>query len=206
MSIAFLVRCVVGIAGGLFIAPIVLFCLWPRVLRSWFEGGPEGIEAVTSPTARDVIAALKELGFEALGVKVEKTPLRPPARELAFVASDRRCYASVGHRPPRAPLYYYTPLPAGGLVLTSNGTFPRIASATVAQRSYPRCGARELLEHHHEGLVSLGQRGEVVPTAAARLEATGAYYKTPEVRAVLRRVGTVWLALVVLLEWLVIHR
>jgi hypothetical protein len=206
MSIAFWVRCTIGVAGGLFVAPTVWFCLWPRVLRSWFESGPEGIEGVASPAARDLISALKELGFEALGVKVEKTPFRSPARELAFVASDRRCYASVGNRPHRPRLYYFTPFSIGGLVLTSNGAFPRIGSATVAQQSYPKCGARELLAHHHEGLASLGQRGEVVPTTAARLEATYAYYNTPEVRALLRRVGASWLAFVLLLEWLVIRR
>jgi hypothetical protein len=156
--------------------------------------------------ARGLIAALEELGFDRLGVKVEKTPLRPRLRELAFVASQRECYASVGGGPQRWSLYYYTPLPRGGLVLTSNGSFPRIESPTVVQRSYPRCGARELLEHHHEGLAALGQGGEVLPTVPARLEATYAYYRTPEVRAALRRVGLSWLGGVVLLEWLLLHR
>lgn len=62
---------------------------------------------------RDLIAALRERGFEALGVKVEKIPLRPRIRELAFVAAERRCYASVAGPPQRSRLYYYTPLPTG---------------------------------------------------------------------------------------------
>jgi len=205
MGIGLLVRCFIGVAGGFVMAPVILFCLWPRVLRSWFETGPDGLDAAAPPTARDLVAALKELRFEALGVKAEKTPLRATVRELAFVASDRRCYASVGCGRHRSHLYYYTPLPAGGLVLTSNGAFPKIGSSTVVQRSYPGCGAPELLEHHQEGLASLGQQGEVVGTAAARLTATYAYYRTPEVRSALRRVGAAWLVCLVFLGWLVIR-
>jgi hypothetical protein len=205
MSIALLVRCIVGVTVALVMLPGILFCLWPRVLRSWFETGPDGIDAAATPAARDLIAAVRELGFEALGVKAEKTPFRPPLRELAFVAAERRCYASVGGGGHRSHLYYYTPLPTGGLVLTSNGRFPKIASPTVAQRSYPGCGVRDLLEHHHKGLASLGQRGEVIPTPAARLEATYAYYNTPEVRTALRRAGAAWLVCLILVESMLIH-
>jgi hypothetical protein len=206
MSVAWLARAIIGVVIGLFMAPVILFCLWPRRLRSWFETGPDGIDAVASPKARDLIAALRDLGFEALGVKVEKTPLRPLMRELAFVSRERRCYASVGSGRRRSSLYYYTLLGTGGLVLTSNGSFQKILSGTVIQRSYPGCDARELLEHHYEGLASLGQEGEVAATTAARLSATFAYYHTPEVRAVLRRVGWSWLAGVTLFEWLLLHR
>jgi hypothetical protein len=205
VSTLLLVRWTIGAAAGLFMARSILFCLWPRVLRSWFEAGPDGLEAATPPMARDLVAAVKDLGFEALGVKAEKTPFRAAVQELAFVAADRRCYASVGLGRARVTLYYHTPLSTGGLVLTSNGSFPRIASPLVVQRSYPKCGARELLEHHHEGLASLGQQGDVVAAAPARLDATYAYYNTPEVRGALRRVGVTWLVVVILFEWLLLR-
>jgi hypothetical protein len=206
VSSLLLVRWVIGAALALFMFPRILFCLWPRALRSWFVAGPEGIDGAAPPTARELIARLKDLGFEALGVKAEKPPFRAAVRELAFVAADRRCYASLGVGRPQVTLYYYTPLATGGLVLTSNGSFPTIASPAVVQRSYPKCEARELLEHHLEGLASLGQRGEVAPTSAARLQATSAYYDTPQVRGVLRRVGVISLVGLLVLEWLVLHR
>jgi hypothetical protein len=194
---------VVGAAGILFVAPLVLFCLRPDVLRARFESGPDDMDAVAPHAAKDVIAELRRMGFRALGVKVEKTPLRPRVRELSFIAGDGRCYASVAGRGSR--LYYYTPFPAGGLVLTSNGAFPRISSTTVAQRSFPRCGVQELLKRHYEALSLLGQPGQVLPTQEARLEATYAYYQTPEVRQALLRAGLFVLAWVGLGAWVLLR-
>ena len=191
---------VVSAAGILFVAPVLLFCLRPDLLRARFESGPDEVDAFAPQAARAVISELRQMGFRPLGVKVEKTPLRPRVLELCFVAGDGRCYASVAGRAPR--LYYYTPFLAGGLVLTSNGAFPRISSTTVAQRSFPRCSAQELLEHHNQALASLGQQGQVVPTQEARLEATYAYYQTPEVRRVLLRTGVFLLAWVGLVAWM----
>jgi hypothetical protein len=205
MAGAALIGHIVGIAGILWATPMILFCLWPGVLRAWFEGGPSDVERLAAPATRAVASVLRQMGFEALGVKVEKTPLRSRGRELAFVSADRRCYASVTSRGTRAHLYYYTPLPGGGLVLTSNGAFPKIATDTVAQRSYPGCEVPALLERHHEALSSCGRRGHVVPTAEARIEATYAYYRTPEVRSVLRRMGLFLLAWVCLLAWLLLR-
>ncbi len=169
--------------------PNALFCVRPRVLRAGFEAGPEGVPLRASGRALKAVQALQGAGFEALGVKVEKTPLRPAARELAFVAADRTCYASIGLRRLRSAVYLYTPLPAGGLVLTSDGAFPRIASGRVIQRSYPGCGIDELLLRHRSALGSLGCKGEVIPTHEARLEATYAYYASPEIKTLLRRMG-----------------
>ena len=90
-------------------------------------------------------------------------------------------------------------------MLSSNGAFPKISSASVAQRSYLGCGAQELLERHYEALAALGWGGEVVPTAEARVEATYLYYQTPEVRSVLRRTGLVLLVAVALLGWLLVR-
>lgn len=45
MSGALWIRCIFGLAVAFFVTPVILFCLWPRVLRSWFEAGPEGIDA-----------------------------------------------------------------------------------------------------------------------------------------------------------------
>jgi hypothetical protein len=204
MAGAEVIRYVIVGAGILLIGPMILFCLWPNVLRTWFEAGPEAVDAVAPPATRDLIAELRRIGFQALGVKVEKAPLRPKMREFAFVSDDRRCYASVAVAGLRSRLYYYTPLPAG-LVLSSNGTFPKIDSTNVVQRSYRGCEAQPLLELHYQALSSLGQRGEVVPTEEARLRATYAYYQTPKVRSVLRRTGAflfVWFAII---GWLLIR-
>jgi hypothetical protein len=205
MASAQVIRYLIGGAGILFIGPMMVFCLWPNVLRAWFEAGPEGVAAAAPPVTRDLIAELDRLGFQALGVKVEKTPLRAKIREFAFVADDRRCYASVAVAGLRSRLYYYTPLPTAGLVLSSNGAFPKIASTNVVQRSYPGRGAGPLLEVHYQTLSSLGQRGEVVPTAEARLDATYAYYHTPEVRRLLRRTGSFLFVCFATLGWLMIR-
>jgi hypothetical protein len=76
------------------VGPIVLFCLYPRSVRVWFEAGPDGLGAHTSQAAKDVIAVLTQMGFRPVGVKVEKARFRPAIRELSFVAKDGRCYGS----------------------------------------------------------------------------------------------------------------
>jgi hypothetical protein len=196
-----LVPYLVGVVAVLFIGPMVLFCLRPDVLRAEFTGGAEALGALAPSSARQLIADLGQMGFEALGVKTEKTPLRPAVRELSFVAHDRRCYASIGLGSLGPRLYYFTPLPEAGFVLTSNGAFPAIRTESVAQRSYRGCGAQELLGHHSRTLAELGRRGEVVPTPEGRIEATYAYYRTPEVRRVLRRTGVVLLVWVGVIGW-----
>jgi hypothetical protein len=173
--------------------PTILFCFNPRLVRVSFEAGPAGIDRITSAAARDVAAVVEQLGFARLGVKVEKPPLWPTVRELALVADDRRCYASVGIMGSRARLYFYTPFPRG-FVLTSSSAFSKIHSTDVAQRSYAGCGPRELLQHHYEALAAFGRGGEVVPTQDARVAATYHYYATAEVRRTLRRTGMSLLA------------
>lgn len=200
-----LIRYALVLAGILFIGPMVFFCLFPASVRVWFEAGPERVEVGAPAAGLSLIAELRRLGFQALGVKVERMPLRPSVRERSFVASDRRCYASVAGSALRSRLYYYTPFPDGGLVLTSNGAFPRIASASVAQRSHAGAGVEQLLELHHQALAGLGRRGEVVPTPEARVAATHVYYRTPEVRRLLRRTGLFLLGWMALLTWLLVR-
>jgi hypothetical protein len=205
MSGAFLVQCIVCLAASWLVGPIVILCLWPRTVRVSFEAGPDAIGALTSRAAQDVIAALTELGFGPIGVKVEKPLFRTAIRELSFVARDRRCYGAVasGSRP---RLYFYTPFPDGGLVLTSNGAFPKIKAATVVQQSFPGCGPQDLLGRHHEALASLGRNGEVSPTPESRIAATHHYYATPEVRRALGRIAAVLLFWMVVLGWILARR
>ena len=198
-------RCLFAVAGLVLLGPMILFCFFPAVVRVWFESGPEGVEAGAPPASLSLIAELRRMGFQALGVKVERMPLRPRIRERSFVANDRRCYASVAGSAKRSRLYYYTPFPDGGLVLTSNGAFPKIASASVIQHSYPGTGAEQLLELHDQALVSLGRRGEVEPTPEARVAATLLYYLTPEVHRILRLTGICLLVSLVVLDLLLVR-
>jgi hypothetical protein len=195
----------VVLMGVVVLGPMVLFCFVPSVVRVRFEAGPEGVDVGAPQASLELIAELKRLGFQALGTKVEQMPLRPAVHERAFVASDRRCYASVAGSARRPRLYYYTPLPEGGFVLTSNGAFPKIAAAKVAQRSYGGTSPQQLLELHHQALELLGRRGEVEPTCEARVAATYSYYRTPEVRRILRRAGVFALASTSLVAWLLIR-
>lgn len=201
MTSLLMVRYLLGVAAVLVVAPMALFCLWPASLRARFVGGAEALGTMAPRTAQGLIADLLQMRFEALGVKTEKTPLRPAVRELSFVAADRRCYASIGLGSLGPRLYYFTPLPEGGLVLSSNGAFPKVRTDRVVQQSYRRCSPRELLEHHLGRLGELDRRGEVVPTAEARIEATYAYYRTPEIRRMLRRTGIMLLAWVGVIGW-----
>jgi hypothetical protein len=206
MSGAVVIQVVIGVAAALVLGPVIAFCLFPRSVRAWFEAGPEGVDAAAPETAREAITALREMGFQPLGVKVEKPPLRRVLRELSFVAADRQCYAAIGAVRPRSRLYFYTPFPDGGLALTSNGAFPKISSPNVAQRSFRGAGPRDLLERHREALASLGRKGEVSAAPEARIEATYAYYATPEVRRVLGRTAALLLVWLVALEWFLIGR
>jgi hypothetical protein len=200
-----MIRYALALAAALVLAPMVVFCLFPAVVRVWFEGGPEAVEVDAPLASRPLMAELRRLGFQALGVKVEQMPLRVAIRERAFVAGDRRCYASVAVSAARSRLYYYTPFADGGLVLTSNGAFPKISSTSVSQRSHPGAEAEQLLELHHQALAALGRRAEVVPTTEARVAATYSYYQAPEVRRVLRRTGIFLLVLIGILAWLLIR-
>ena len=206
MSGGLAIQYIVGVTATCLLGPIVLFCLYPRSVRVWFEAGPAGIGALASRAAQDVIAVLGELGFRPIGVKVERPVLRSPIRELSFVAEDGRSYASVAASRSRSRLYFYTPFPDGGLVLTSNGSFPKIRSATVVQQSFPGCEPRELLGRHHEAVASLGRTGEVSPTPEGRIAATHAYYAAPEVRRVLVRTGMFLLLWMAVLGWLLTRR
>jgi hypothetical protein len=58
MSGAWLVQCIVCLAASLLVGPIVILCLWPRSVRVSFEAGPDGIGALASRAAQDVIAVL----------------------------------------------------------------------------------------------------------------------------------------------------
>ncbi len=195
-----------ALAAALSVAiPTVLFCFNPGLLRARFEAGPGGIRTRASRRALWAVGALERAGFEALGVKTEKTPLRPTVRELAFVAADRSCYASVGGGRFRSSFYLYTPVPGGGFVLTSNGTFPNIVSGRVIQRSWPGCGVDELLKRHGEALGQLARRGEVLPTQQARIDATYAYYAAPEIRKVLRTFGVVMTGFGAAMAWVTLN-
>ena len=206
MSAVTVVQCVMAVAAALFLGPVIVFCAYPRSVRAWFEAGPEGVDTAASEAAREVIAVLRELGFQPLGVKVERPPLRPVVRELSFVADDRQCYAAIGGGRARPRLYFYTPFPEGGLALTSNGAFPKISSPNVAQRSFPGMEPRDLLERHREALASLGRRGGVSATPEARIDATYAYYATPEVRRALGRIAALLLLWLVAIEWILLRR
>ncbi len=203
MNGVLLVRYLLGVAAVVVIAPMALFCLWPAALRARFVGGAEALGTMAPRAAQGLIADLLQMRFEALGVKTEKTPLRAAVRELSFVDGDRRCYASIGLGSLGPRLYYFTPLPEGGVVLSSNGAFPRVRTDSVVQQSYRGCSPRELLERHLRTLGELGRRGEVVPTAEARVEATYAYYRTPEIRRMLRRTGIMLLVWGGVIGWFV---
>jgi hypothetical protein len=191
----------VMMAAGIFLAgPLIAFFLRPTIVRAWFEGGPEMVESPSLPQHRTVVAELKRLGFEALGVRAEKAPFRAAVRDLSFVSGDRRCYASVASAyVPR--LYFYTPFAEGGFVLTSNSSFPRIDAPVVQQTSHAGCKPERLLQLHQGKLDSLGRWGSVLPTAEARTEATYQYYRTPEVRRALRRIGVLMLVGLGLVGW-----
>lgn len=78
---------VASAAGVLLVVPTVLFCFRPEVLTARFVSGPDEVGTGASPAATAVLSELGRMGFRALGVKVEKTPLRPMVRELSFVAA-----------------------------------------------------------------------------------------------------------------------
>jgi hypothetical protein len=201
-----LVQGLIALAGATFFLPIIIFCAYPRSVRVWFEAGPEGIEKIASQEARNVIAILRELGFEPLGVKVEKPWLRAPIRELSFVARDRSCYAAIAALRVGARIYFFSLFPGGGLVLTANGMFPSISSPNVGQQSFRAMAPRELFERHHQAVASFGRRAEVGASQDERLAATRTYYATPEVQAVLRRTAFFLAFWFVALEWLLLRR
>jgi hypothetical protein len=81
------IQVVIGVAAALALLPVIAFCLSPRSVRAWFEGGPDAVDAATPAAARAVVAALREMGFQPLGVRSRS---RRCARSCASCPSSRR--------------------------------------------------------------------------------------------------------------------
>ncbi len=164
--------------------PLLLFSLDPRLLRVWFDDAGATASLISrSASLRDLVGALKSLGFLPLGLKVEKLPLGGPAyREVSLASEERLAFASIVLAPSGDPasFYFYTPFENGGLVFTRNFSFGLEAEAPpVSVRNVPGGVPGQMLAVHTDRVRDFQARG-MKPTGLytqqGRIDATRAFY------------------------------
>jgi hypothetical protein len=178
--------------------PFLLVMRKPGSLRCWFEDPAEAQERTRhSPELQEWIGRLKALGFDELGVKVEKMPLWGGSyREVALVSQESDIYASIVMRNNGSPasLYYYTPLHGGGMIFTRNfGDGPEFEGDGVSVQNVPSGDFAFVLDVHTRRLDTFRERGRmprVAASQAARVEATHAFYAGEYARRNSIRVST----------------
>jgi len=164
--------------------PLLLFSFDPGSLRVWFDDTQQSAALVSRSAAlRDLVAALKSLGFLPLGLKLEKLPLGGPAyREVALASGERSTFASIvlARSGEPASFYFYTPFEDGGMVFTRNFAFGREAEAPpISVRNLPGGSPEQVLAAHAGRVRDFEARG-LRPSASCsqqgRLDATRAFY------------------------------
>jgi hypothetical protein len=45
MTIAVLIKCIIGVTTATLATPTILYCFFPQVARAWFEGGADAVSS-----------------------------------------------------------------------------------------------------------------------------------------------------------------
>jgi hypothetical protein len=117
----------------------IVLLIVPTAMRCRFEGGPEDFQQLAEQhNATDLLAELRHLGFESLGIKSEHLPVWGKVRELSLAAPHAKVFASVVPWLKRSTLvYFYTTFSDGALVLTADRSFDSLTMMTTRFRSFP---------------------------------------------------------------------
>jgi hypothetical protein len=194
----------VGLAGPIFVLfasilvclaarralPLLLFSLFPRSLRVWFDNAQQVPWLVAqSASMNDLTQKVRALGFVPLGLKIEKLPLWGPAyREVALGSSEHAAFASIVLHPSGEPasFYFFTPFEDGGMVFTRNFAYGReTESPPISVRNIPGGEPQQVLAAHEDRVRTFQERG-MRPSAPCsqqgRIDATRAFYASPYAR------------------------
>lgn len=183
-----------GLLGYLFWRnlPGALIFLRPGWIRCEIAGGRESVPFATRGQAMgEMSAELEELGFEPLGVLVEKRPLRRGRREVIFANPDARAMAVVAEVGNEAWLHYVTRFDDGATVITADYRWPSVEEPGYLAGGLPGAGPQEVLLTHKRRVQRFLDEGRALDeryTLEARAEACSAYYdRGPGRREVRRR-------------------
>lgn len=105
--------------------PGSLWCLWPGLVRIRRAPGPSAEDEAGDEAAFDAMEQdLAPLGFQRLGVHLEKPPLRRATRVYDFVSPAEATFASAVLERGGGRLYLLTPFTGGAFVLTADHRRP----------------------------------------------------------------------------------
>lgn len=173
--------------------PLIQLALAPGLLKYWFLDAPQSDKLISGSTAvQSALQQLQSLGFELLGIKVEKQPWHQPLYEIATVSADRDAFGSIMLSPEKKVMghYLYTPLSGGGLVFTrGHSSLPDVENDTTSVKSVLSNNLSEMWTSHRQRLEVFRQKGltpMVANSQESRLAATKTYYETDYARRTAR--------------------
>ena len=175
--------------------PRGIFLFNPSAYRYYFDDSPDtSMKTFHKKIVSDISARLTALGFNELGVKMEKFPLwGARAEELVLALPSAQAFAVITVYRNTATYHFYTPFTGGQIVMTSPGSFKKISSpdfvSSVVRDSED---AGVVLAKHQENVTAFVKQG-LAPyreyTRESRLESTVLYYQSKPLRSKARKVG-----------------
>lgn len=187
---------------GLLLLALVVFLLWrnlpgalifvrPGLIRCRPKGGAESVATeIRGPAMREMAGEIEELGFEPVGVLVEKRPLAPSKKELVWARPEDRAFAVVSPVGNEAWLQFVTPFEGGALVITADFRWPSVEEENYLAGGLPAGSPLEILNTHKrrvQRFVDAGKRPDERYSLEARAETCGAYYARGPGRREIRR-------------------
>lgn len=165
--------------------PLFLLAFASGRLKYWFLDSLQSDKIISElPATKTALQQLQSLGFELLGVKVEKQLWHSPLYEIATTSADRQAFGSIMLSPRREVVghYFYTPLSEGGLVFTRGySSLPDVENSNTSVRSVLSNNLQEMWNSHRQRVEVFRQRGfttSVSNSQESRLAATKSYYTT----------------------------
>jgi hypothetical protein len=181
--------------------PICVYIFFPNSVRSYFKENDNSI-ITEREDLQNIISKIKALGFEYIGIKVEKPPLwRAPIQEIALGSIEALSFASVFYRGKKVVYYFFTPFHDGQIVLTANMGFSQINQDDVIQFSTAIEEPSKSLEEHKKNIVSFIVKGYspfTEYTEQTRIDATNLYYKSKIIKSQMQTRGVTALVLLLI--------
>lgn len=172
--------------------PGALLFVHPGWIRSRIVGGPEtATSAVRGPAMREMAREIEDLGFEPLGLVVEKRPLGRSQRQLVYGSAEERTYAVVAPVGNEAWLRFVTHFSDGAVVITADYRWPSVEEPGYLAGGLPSGSPAEILATHRrrvQRFVDEGRSLEEEQTLEGWVRSSDRYYaKGPGKREVRRR-------------------
>jgi hypothetical protein len=181
--------------------PFCIFVFSPSAIRSYFKED-DSCQIMEREDVQQLTNELKTLGFEYMGIKVEKFPLwKSSSEQVSFSSIDTISFATIYIQRKKIVYYFLTPFSEGHLVLTSNSLFQPISTDELVQSSIAFSEPKDLLNAHKKIAASLIEKG-YSPfqeySKQTRLKATNMYYQSTPIKNQMRNSGILSLSMIII--------